>query len=64
VRSGRRRGGAGDRGHGLGIARRAIRDAGGTFELERDCDGTVAAIELPLAYSGDSGRRSPRKARS
>ncbi|HYI80243.1 MAG TPA: ATP-binding protein [Thermoleophilaceae bacterium] len=65
LRSGRRRGGAFDRGHGLGIARRAIRDAGGTFELERGRDGTVAAVELPLAYSTDGDRRrSPREARS
>jgi signal transduction histidine kinase len=65
ARSGRRRGGAIDRGHGLGIARRAIREAGGTFELERDQDGTVAAIELPLADSADNDRcRSPLEARS
>lgn len=67
VRSGRRRGGAVDRGHGLGIAGRAIREAGGTFELECDRGGTVAAIELPLAHgAGDDGdrRRSAREALS
>ncbi|HEX2070592.1 MAG TPA: HAMP domain-containing sensor histidine kinase [Thermoleophilaceae bacterium] len=37
------------RGRGLGIAERAIREAGGRLELERDRDGTVAAVELPLA---------------
>jgi signal transduction histidine kinase len=59
VRAGRRRGGAFARGHGLAIARRAIREAGGTFELDCDRDGTVAAIELPLAHSADGGRRRP-----
>jgi signal transduction histidine kinase len=37
-----------DRGRGLRIAARAIRDAGGTLTLDRGHDGTTAAIELPL----------------
>jgi signal transduction histidine kinase len=45
----RRRATAADRGRGLGIAERAVRDAGGRLELTQDRDGTVAAIELPLA---------------
>ncbi len=49
IRTGRRR--SDDRGHGLGIADRAIRAAGGTFTLDRSRAGTVAAIELPLADS-------------
>jgi signal transduction histidine kinase len=49
VRTGRRR--VGDRGHGLGIAERAIREAGGTLTLDRGRGSTVAAIELPLAES-------------
>lgn len=47
-RNGARRG-RGERGHGLRIAERAIRDAGGRLELERGRDGTVATVELPLA---------------
>lgn len=38
-----------DRGRGLGIAERAIREAGGRLELERDREGTVAAVELPVS---------------
>jgi len=38
-----------DRGRGLGIAERAIREAGGTLTLERGRRSTVATIELPLA---------------
>jgi signal transduction histidine kinase len=38
-----------DRGRGLGIARRAIRTAGGSLELEAGPLATVAAVELPLA---------------
>jgi signal transduction histidine kinase len=59
VRSGRRRGAVVDRGRGLGIARRAIREAGGSFELDRGRAGTVAAIELPLADRADGARRRP-----
>jgi signal transduction histidine kinase len=40
----RRRGGL-----GVGIARRAARDAGGSLDLRADGDGTAAVIELPLA---------------
>jgi signal transduction histidine kinase len=36
------------RGRGLGIATRAVREAGGRLTLERDDDGTTAAVELPL----------------
>ncbi len=49
IRTGRRR--SHDRGHGLGIADRTIRAAGGTLTLERSRAGTVAAVELPLAES-------------
>jgi signal transduction histidine kinase len=52
VRPGRHRGGAVNRGRGLRIAERAIREAGGTLELDSDRHGTVAAIELPLAGAG------------
>ena len=38
-----------DRGRGLGIAARAVEEAGGRLELERAPDGTTAAVELPLA---------------
>jgi signal transduction histidine kinase len=48
---GLRRAGVGDRGHGLGIAERAIREAGGTLTLEQTGQGTVATVELPLAES-------------
>jgi signal transduction histidine kinase len=53
IRAGRRRvdvGGPG-RGRGLGIAVRAIREAGGTLTLDRNGQGTVATVELPLAES-------------
>ena len=50
VRPGRRSAVAhGDRGRGLGIAERAIREAGGRFELHRGRTATVATVELPLA---------------
>lgn len=38
-----------DRGRGLGIARRAIREAGGSLELDCGRSATMASIELPLA---------------
>lgn len=38
-----------DRGRGVAIAERAIREAGGTLTLRRDRRGTVAAVELPVA---------------
>jgi signal transduction histidine kinase len=41
----RRRG----RGRGLAIARRAVEGAGGHLRVVHDADGTVAAVELPLA---------------
>jgi signal transduction histidine kinase len=47
VRLGRRT--APGRGRGLGIASRAVREAGGTLELDRRSNGTTATIELPLA---------------
>lgn len=37
------------RGRGLAIAHRAMRDVGGTLQVVSGEDGTVAAIELPLA---------------
>jgi hypothetical protein len=33
----------------VGIAARAVREAGGRLTLERGLDGTTAAVELPLA---------------
>lgn len=42
-----------DRGRGLGIAGRAIREAGGALTLERGRRATVATIELPLADHAD-----------
>jgi signal transduction histidine kinase len=38
-----------DRGRGLRIAERTIREAGGTLTLERGQRGTVATVELPVA---------------
>jgi signal transduction histidine kinase len=38
-----------DRGRGLGIARRAVEDAGGRLQLSSTRGGTVAAVELPVA---------------
>lgn len=38
----------GDRGRGLGIASRAVADAGGSLRLRSDDDGTVAAVEIPV----------------
>ncbi len=49
TRPGRRGVSEADRGRGLRIAERAVREAGGTLELETGRRGTVAAIELPLA---------------
>jgi signal transduction histidine kinase len=48
ARGGRCQRRAPDRGRGLGIAARAIREAGGSLELERGRHGTLAAVELPL----------------
>lgn len=57
VRSGRRRLPVPDRGRGLGIATRAVREAGGSLRLERDRAGaTTAAVELPLMKSGPTAR--------
>lgn len=39
----------GPRGRGLGIAARAVEEAGGVLEVERTPDGTTVAVELPLA---------------
>lgn len=38
-----------DRGRGLGIAARAIEDAGGTLTVCHTDDGTIAAVEIPVA---------------
>jgi signal transduction histidine kinase len=38
-----------DRGRGLAIAARAVEEAGGWLALSSGPDGTVAAVELPLA---------------
>ncbi len=37
-----------DRGHGLGVAARAVREAGGTLTIAREPGATTAAVELPL----------------
>ena len=42
----------GPRGRGLGIAARAVEEAGGVLEVERAADGTTVAVELPLATEG------------
>jgi signal transduction histidine kinase len=42
----------GPRGRGLGIAARAVEEAGGVLEVERAADGTTVAVELPLAAEG------------
>lgn len=42
----------GPRGRGLGIAARAVEEAGGVLEVERAPDGTTVAVELPLATEG------------
>lgn len=41
------------RGHGLAIAARAVREAGGTMSASRAGSGTAVAIELPLDESAD-----------
>lgn len=56
VRAGRRRLPPPDRGRGLGIATRAVREAGGSLRLERGQGGTTtAAVELPLVASQAEG---------
>ena len=42
----------GPRGRGLGIAARAVEEAGGVLEVECAADGTTVAVELPLAAEG------------
>ena len=42
----------GPRGRGLGIAARAVEEAGGVLEVERAEDGTTVAVELPLVADG------------
>jgi signal transduction histidine kinase len=37
------------RGHGLGIAARAVREAGGRLDAARSGDGTAISFELPVA---------------
>lgn len=63
IRPGRRGVGDADRGRGLRIADRAVREAGGTLDLTTGRAGTVAAIELPLAGGVDAarGRSSSRR---
>jgi signal transduction histidine kinase len=36
------------RGHGFGIAARAVRDSGGTVSATRAGEGTAVSIELPV----------------
>lgn len=40
------------RGHGLAVAAKAVRDAGGSLTATRAGSGTAVAIELPLADAG------------
>lgn len=42
----------GPRGRGLGIASRAVEEAGGVLEVERGEHGTTVAVELPTAAEG------------
>lgn len=49
TRPGRRGVSEADRGRGLRIAERAVREAGGRLDVTMGRAGTVAAIELPLA---------------
>ena len=42
----------GPRGRGLGIATRAVEEAGGVLEIERGEHGTTVAVELPTAAEG------------
>jgi C4-dicarboxylate-specific signal transduction histidine kinase len=63
VRTGRHGATRADRGRGLGIAGRAIREAGGTLELRHGRRGTVAAVELPLAESSRAASQ-PQPARA
>jgi len=44
----------GGRGRGLGIAERAIREAGGSFALDRRRTATVATVDLPLVEEAAS----------
>ena len=53
----------GPRGRGLGIAARAVEEAGGVLEVERAEDGTTVAVELPLAADAVSAARAPAPAR-
>lgn len=39
-----------DRGRGLGIAARAVKDAGGTLSVRSGEHGTVAAVEIPVEH--------------
>jgi signal transduction histidine kinase len=60
VRAGRRRFPPPDRGRGLGIATRAVREAGGSLRIERGRGGaTTAAVELPLVDSATAGAVDP-----
>jgi signal transduction histidine kinase len=69
ARPGRHRARPADRGRGLRIAERAIREAGGSLELERNRSGTAAVVELPLAAGAGvdpagADRWSERRAQS
>lgn len=48
----------GDRGRGLGIAARAVEEAGGRLTVEHRPEGTVAAVELPLVEAPESSGAS------
>jgi signal transduction histidine kinase len=47
------------RGHGLTIAAKAIREAGGTLTAARAGSGTAVAIELPIAEVADAPAADP-----
>ena len=64
VRGGRRRLPPPDRGHGLRIAARSVREAGGSLGLERGRDGTTAIVELPVAAPDGDGRGASSRAGS
>lgn len=61
---GLRRGGSEPgRGRGLAIAARAVEEAGGSLTVERSPEGTVAAVELPLARGPDGAPPLPPAAK-
>lgn len=47
------------RGHGLRIAARSLRDAGGGLTVEYGSEGTTASVELPMIDPADDARAEP-----